>query len=339
MEAHAVAAKLIMTNWILRILETPLEMEAVEELQRRTWPGSETAIVPAHLLLAAVHNGGLVVGVYAGHAYRPFSVRSEIEPLSLWETGREVGLETDPSLVGFVFGFPGLYATPDGPRLKHCSHMLGVHPDFRDQGMGFALKRAQWQMVRRQGIDRITWTYDPLLSRNAFLNIARLGAVCNTYLPNEYGEMRDALNAGLPSDRFQVDWWVNSQRVARRLSKKPRPRLDLAHCLSAGAEIINPTEAWEQGLPRPASAPLSYIVGEGRQGGEGAKHRILLLEIPADFLALKATDPSLALEWRLHTRQLFEELFQRGYLVTDFIYLPGSSPRSFYVLSDGESTL
>jgi len=67
-----------MTKWILRILETPLEMEAVEELQRRTWPGSETAIVPAHLLLAAVHNGGLVVGVYAGHAYRPFSVRSEI---------------------------------------------------------------------------------------------------------------------------------------------------------------------------------------------------------------------------------------------------------------------
>jgi len=328
-----------MTKCILHILETSQEMEAVEELQRRTWPGSETDIVPAHLLLAAVHNGGLVVGAYAGPAYRPFSVRSDLEPQSLWEMGREMDSETDPSLVGFVFGFPGFYATPDGPRLKHCSHMLGVHPDFRDQGMGFALKRAQWQMVRHQGIDRVTWTYDPLLSRNAFLNIARLGAVCNTYLPNEYGEMRDAINAGLPSDRFQVDWWVNSPRVVRRLSKKPRPRLDLAYCLAAGAEIIIPTEAWERGLPRPIKAPLSHTIGIQGQGGEGAKHRILLLEIPSDFLALKAADPSLALEWRLHTRQLFEELFQRGYLATDFIYLPGAPARSFYVLSDGESTL
>ncbi len=250
-----------MTKCILRILETAQEMEAVEELQRRTWPGSETDIVPAHLLLAAVHNGGLVVGAFAGDANRPFSDRSDLETQSLLDTGRETDLERDHSLVGFVFGFPGFYATPDGPRLKHCSHMLGVHPDFRDQGIGFALKRAQWQMVRHQGIDRITWTYDPLLSRNAFLNIARLGAVCNTYSPNEYGDMRDAMNAGLPSDRFQVDWWVNTQRVVRRLSKKPRPRLDLADCLAAGAQIINPSQLRAQGLSHPASLPLSEFIG------------------------------------------------------------------------------
>ena len=87
---------------------------------------------------------------------------------------------------------------------------------YRDSGIGFALKRAQWQMVRHQDLDHITWTYDPLLSRNAYLNIARLGAVCSTYRRSEYGEMRDGLNVGLPSDRFQVDWWLNSHRVQRR---------------------------------------------------------------------------------------------------------------------------
>ena len=122
-----------------------------------------------------------------------------------------LGVFVNDELIGFVFGFPGIEPTPDGPRPKHCSHILGVLPDHRDGGVGFALKRAQWQMVRHQGLDHVTWTYDPLLSRNAHLNIARLGAVCSTYRRSEYGDMRDGLNAGLPSDRFQVDWWVTYQ--------------------------------------------------------------------------------------------------------------------------------
>jgi predicted GNAT superfamily acetyltransferase len=240
-------------------------------------------------------------------------------------------------LVGFVYGFPGLYFTPDGPRPKHCSHELGVHPAYRNQGLGFALKRAQWQMVRRQGLDLITWTYDPLLSRNAHLNIARLGAVCNTYLREVYGEMRDELNAGLPSDRFQVDWWVNSRRVDRRLSKRARPPLDLAHCLSAGAWIVNPSQV-AGGWPRPPDqlpAHLEVLSGRKQEG----ESNLLLVEIPADFQALKAADTGLALAWRLHTRLLFEGLFNQGYLVTDFVHLPGTQPRSFYVLTHGESTL
>ena len=70
------------------------------------------------------------------------------------------------------------------------------------------MKTYQREHVLRQGLDLITWTYNPLLARNAQLNIAKLGAVCTTYLPNLYGPMRDGLNAGLPSDRFQVDWWI-----------------------------------------------------------------------------------------------------------------------------------
>ncbi|MFN8427639.1 MAG: GNAT family N-acetyltransferase, partial [Anaerolineales bacterium] len=123
---------------IIKLIETPEEMNAIEALQREVWSGSETDVVPAHVFIAAIHNGGLLLGAYLNE-----------------------------QLVGFVFGFPGLYSTPDGPRAKHCSHMMGILPAHRDSGVGFALKRAQWQMVRHQGLDHITWTYDPLLSRNA----------------------------------------------------------------------------------------------------------------------------------------------------------------------------
>lgn len=283
----------------IRILETPQEMEAVVALQRLVWPGDDIEIVPVHMLRAAVHNGGLVIGAYS----------------------QEV-------LVGFVFGFPGFETTSQGVRLVHASHMAGVHPEFRDSGLGFRLKRAQWQLVRRQGVERITWTYDPLQSRNANLNITKLGAVCNTYIPDYYGPMGDRLNLGVPSDRFQVDWWVHSHRVKRKLSKKPPPKLDLAHYLAADAPFINHTRLNDAGLvvplpagPPPAGAPL------------------LLLEIPADIQAIKAIDLPLAIAWSAHLRSLLGDLFSRGYLVTDFVHLAGSSPRSFYVLSDGHATL
>ena len=307
-------------TWSIHILENPIDLEPVEELQRLVWPGSETDVVPLHILVTFAHNGGLVIGAYSGPTYSPKTDKNALP------------IQPGKQLVGFVFGFPGLYFTPDGPRPKHCSHQLGVHPQFRNMGLGFLLKRAQWQMVRHQGIDLITWTYDPLLSRNAHLNISRLGAVCQTYQREVYGEMRDQLNIGLPSDRFQVDWWVNSQRVKRRLSRRPRRSLDLAHFLSAGVQIINPTHLTSQGLSHPFSKDPSEIVSQ-------QDSNLLLLEIPPDFQSLKEMDASLALEWRLHTRYLFENLFERGYLVTDFVYLPATQPRSFYILSYGESTL
>ncbi len=197
--------------------------------------------------------------------------------------------------------------------------MLAVHPDYRDLGVGFKLKRAQWQMVRQQGIDLITWTYDPLQSRNANLNIARLGAVCSTYLRDFYGEMRDELNVGLPSDRFQVDWWVYSRRVNRRLSRRPRKPLTPADFFAADFPITHPPPPRFPFPPDPS--PL------------------LLLEIPADLAAVKAADPALALEWRMGTRSLFENLFAQGYLVTDFVYELGDPPHSYYVLTHGDSTL
>ncbi len=282
-----------MPEWIIHVLDTPEEMSMVEKLQSKIWTGSEIDIIPAHMLLAAVHNGGLALGAF-------------------------VGIE----LVGVAFGFPGIYTTPDGPRLKHHSHILGVLPEWNGKGIGFALKRAQWQVVRNQGIDRITWTYDPLLSRNAHLNISRLGAVCNMYLRSEYGDMRDDMNIGLPSDRFQVDWWLNSKRVERHLSKRPRTSLSLNHYRTAEATIL------EANIDR-GSAP-NFPDGIPPLTGT-----LLLVEIPTEFPTLKASSLSLARDWRFYTREIFEQAFKIDYLVTDFIQDNG---HSFYVLTNADST-
>jgi predicted GNAT superfamily acetyltransferase len=286
-----------MPSPIIKILESPDDMSAIETLQRDVWPGSETDVVPAHLLITAVHNGGLVVGAFI-----------------------------HDRLIGFVFGFPGIEFTPDGPRPKHCSHMLGIHPDQRDSGIGFALKRAQWQIVRHQGLDHVTWTYDPLLSRNAYLNIAKLGAVCSNYRRSEYGDMRDGLNAGLPSDRFQVDWWINTRRVERRLGKRPRKPLKLDNFSKAQLQplyTLQPSPQAESLLRPPEHfSPLNG--------------KLAMAEIPSDFIAVKNEDFALARDWRFFSRELFETAFAQGYIVTDFVY---DQARSFYVLAHGESTL
>lgn len=288
-----------MDDFTIRLLESSEDMTAAEELQRIVWPGSETDVIPAHLLITAIHNGGIVLGAFL-----------------------------EDSMVGLLFGFPGLNMLPDGPHPKHCSHMLGVHPAWRDSGLGFALKRAQWQMVRHQGLDHITWTYDPLLSRNAYLNVAKLGAICNSYRRSEYGDMRDGLNAGLPSDRFQVDWWLSTARVERRLSKQSRGALKLDQFAKAELQPLYTLHTGADGLPYPPDhfSPISTA--------------LLLVEIPPDFMALKAKDFALARDWRFFTREVFETIFADGYLITDFIFDRATGkPRSLYVLTNGESTL
>ncbi len=236
-------------------LTTHEEILAVEQIQRDVWGVPDVEVVPLHLLITAAKNGGLLLGAFDGER-----------------------------LAGFVFGFLGL--TADG-RLKHCSHMAGVHPDYRDQGLGYQLKLAQRAHVLALGIDLVTWTFDPLETRNAQLNFHKLGALCNTYLRNLYGDMRDGLNAGLPSDRFQVDWWVGSQQVAERLRVEEAPPSSIAPAAPR--------------LARDASADQ------------------MMLEVPAHFQTIKQTDMPLAMQWRLRTRQRFEDAFSQGYTVTDLL--------------------
>jgi predicted GNAT superfamily acetyltransferase len=285
----------------IRPLESIEDMILAETLQWKIWPGSETDIIPAHLSFTIARNGGVILGAFHGDR-----------------------------LVGYVIGFIGTdQSSPDRvamARLKHCSHQLGVLPEYRNRGVGYRLKVAQRDAVLKDGIRLVTWTYDPLLSGNAHFNIRLLGVVCNTYLREYYGVMRDALNMDLPSDRFNVDWWVTSNRVVSRLEGKRRP-LDLAHFLSAGAQKLNPATLGEDDLPRPIENPS---LPDGN---------FALVEIPPDFRFMKDRDIELARAWRLQTREVFEGAFRAGYMVTDFIYLKGERhPRSYYILSYGEGT-
>lgn len=309
------------SDFQLRIMESIDEMYLAEELQLIVWPGSEMEVVPAHLLTTAIHNGGVMIGAYyLGENNDKYS--------------QKLG---DPPLVGFVFGFLGSQKVNEKTIYKHLSHQMGIHPDFRNKGIGFALKRAQWQMVRKQGLELITWTYDPLLSINAYLNIHRLGSICRTYLRNIYGPLRDGLNKGLPTDRFQVELWVNSHRVDKRMSNQPRQKLDLAHFIAANAKVINPTFLDNANLPRMELAKSENNLNTVLDNPSA--NSLLLVEIPYNFLALKSQSVEIALEWRLHSRKIFESLFAEDYLVTDFIHLSGRFPRSYYVFSYGESTL
>ena len=111
------------------------------------------------------------------------------------------GAFIENKLVGAAFAFP---ATNNGLHLH--SHMTAVLDEFRDQGVGYALKIDQWNWAKKNNYSHISWTFDPLVRRNAKLNIAKLGVDISSYHPNFYGDMPDALNAGDESDRLMVSW-------------------------------------------------------------------------------------------------------------------------------------
>jgi predicted GNAT superfamily acetyltransferase len=261
---------------LIHPLTTHEEILAVEQLQRDAWGVPEVDVVPLHMLITPPRHGGLLLGAFDGDR-----------------------------LAGFVFGFLGL--TADG-RLKHCSHMAGVHPDYRDHGVGYALKLAQREHVLAQGLDLVTWTFDPLETRNAQLNFHKLGVVCNTYIRNLYGAMRAAINAGPPSDRFEVEWWIRSEHVVERLRRNelsPSSNSSLAGRRAGDSSLS------------PSAVPIRCGIPEAIPVPPDAAQ--LLLEVPANFQAIKHTDMSLAIQWRLRTRQLFEDAFSQGYTVTDLL--------------------
>jgi predicted GNAT superfamily acetyltransferase len=293
----------------IRPVQTHDEYLAVEQIQREVWGDDDVMVVPNHLLITAQKNGGLLLGAFE----------------ALPEAGKE-------QLVGFVFGFVGLAPStgsgqaPHG-KVKHCSHMAGVLPAYQNQNVGYRLKLAQREHVLAQGLNLITWTFDPLESRNARLNFHKLGATCRTYLRNLYGDMRDELNAGLPSDRFQVDWYIASAHVADRLRGDwvgPSASLRTSHSLSAlqaeGVPVLNRPLPGD--LPHPPQATFP-IAGDR-----------LLVHIPAQFQAIKAADLGLALAWREHTRALFEAAFAAGYTVVDLL---SENEQACYLLEKGLS--
>lgn len=291
-----------MGDIIIRSLETMAEYSAVEDIQRITWTMSDRDIIPAHALHAMQHSGAVLLGAFDGDR-----------------------------VVGFTFGILGTVDTPEridqvaAARLKMYSVIAGVLPDYQSRDVGYRLKMAQRDFALRIGVRLITWTYDPLESLNGRFNIGKLGAVCRRYLRHFHGDM-SGINNGLQTDRFEVEWWVTNNRVTARAARKWRP-LRLEALLGGGALLVNEAGFNEAGLPTP---PTNYV---------SRPSNLMLVEIPTSFQAIKKADFTLAQRWRSHTRDVFEGLFDSGFIVTDFVAHEdeGGRPHSYYLLTYGDA--
>jgi predicted GNAT superfamily acetyltransferase len=288
----------------IRLLETWTEYLAAEEIQHVVWEMPDWRdIVPAHILVTAQKNGGIVLGAFS----------------------------PTEQMVGLAFGFLGM----EGNQLKLCSDLLAVHPEWQGKQIGLRLKLHQREIALQHDIALITWTYDPLLALNASLNIGRLGAIARRYLINAYGEMTDGLNAGLPSDRFEVEWWLNSPRVRQsieRIDESTDVSLRTAHLqatvLHASWETLQQLGAQQIIHVTFDAAGLPQVDHTAEPSGD-----ILLIEIPNDIGAVKSARPELAREWRDRTRQVLQLSFAAGYMVTDIVFASRDGyRRAAYVL-------
>ncbi len=230
---------------VIRDIKTLDEMHEVEELQRENWGVSELDVLPALALRPQVEVGAILMGAFA--------------------EGR---------MVGFVFGFPGIL---NGETIIH-SDMLGVSSAYRSQNVGYLLKLAQRDAALALGVKRITWTFDPLQSRNAYLNFSKLGVIADRYLVNYYGETSSFLHR-FGTDRLWVSWLLDRERVSIRDFKNVPV---LIHC-------------------GPNNEP---VVGNTDYSNEK-----IIIEVPGE------PNPEL---WRGPTRAAFTTALDAGYIVNDF---------------------
>ena len=237
---------------------------------------------------------------------------SEVLQVTQKYGGMVLGAIEEGKLVGFLYAFLGRYHG----RVVHWSHMMAVEKSHRDKGLGFRMKLAHRRLALQEGIKSICWTFDPLQSRNAALNIGRLGVRVEEYLPDCYGRFPSVIEKGLPSDRFVVNWQIGSALVARRL------RGPWLRHVSIDLPRINETCRNDEGFV--VNRRISFSFAEPR----------LLLEIPANTDEMRVRALKLAQQWRLETRRMFQRALESGCRVLDFVTTRrGSDRRAFYVLS------
>jgi predicted GNAT superfamily acetyltransferase len=215
-------------------------------------------------------------------------------------------------MAGFLFSFA---AMKDG-EVYHHSHMAAVHPAHQGAGIAYALKMDQRKRVLDLGLDRIVWTFDPLESRNAALNLRKLGVVAHEYKEDIYGLSSGPVHGGMATDRVTVRWDLNAEGVRRRAEEGP----PATEPLPADVARINRT----------------VVDGEGRRIPTGwdwalAGSRVLV-EIPWDIGALKLDSRMVARDWRMHLREGLGRLLGEGCEIVDFFVDGDGDPRSFYLL-------
>lgn len=230
-------------------LDTLAGVREAADLFARVWRTDPTKPpLAAEVMRAVEHAGGYVMGAFIGD-----------------------------QMVGASSGFLGM----DGQRraVLH-SHISGVVDQGRGVGLALKLHQRAWALER--GIASITWTFDPLVRRNAWFNLVKLGATCVEYLPDFYGPMSDALNGGQSSDRLFTRW---------DLCATPRGPVDPPGAVLVLDEV--------DGQPQPTHARPT-------PGTD------LLVRLPADIEALRATAPDTADAWRGAVREALVPAFADG---------------------------
>lgn len=238
------------------------------------------SLEPMHGLEGAERAAALVEALWGPGQLPPFLIRA------FDHAGTVIlGAESDGQLVGFVLGFPGL----DGGLHMH-SHMLGVLPDQQSRGIGFALKLGQRAACLDEGVAEVRWTYDPLVARNAWFNLMKLGVEATGLLRSFYGRMDDVINRGDRSDRFEVRWRLESDRVNRTIDGYlPEP--------APGPILLEPEGNPDAARPRETGAPPE----------PGA-----VVAVPVDYHQLRQRDAALGAAWRDASSRAFEACFGCG---------------------------
>jgi predicted GNAT superfamily acetyltransferase len=245
------------------------ELEDLRELGSllaAIWERPDDPPINTDLLRALAHSGNYVAGARVG--------------------GR---------LVGGLVGWLGARALNE---LHLHSHILGVVADAQVAGVGFELKQDQRRWCLERGVETIEWTTDPLVRRNAYFNLTKLGAAASEYLVNFYGVMTDGLNAGEESDRLLIVWELDSSR-ARAAAGGHAVEPDIPGLLGGGAAAI-------------------LSVGDAGEPVRGAASgaRVLICQVPEDIVALRHANPSLARSWRLALRDALQDALRAGHAVT-----------------------
>ncbi len=267
----------------IRALKTIAELKAVEDLQVEVWGCSEREILPSLTLIPLLDIGGVLLGAF-----------------------------NEQELVGFVVGFPGFET---GQAILH-SDMLAVKAEYRSTGLGYRLKLEQRRFALANGVEKITWTFDPLQAANAHLNFGKLGVIADRYKVNYYGETSSALHH-TGTDRLWVTWWLSSVRVKQRV-EQPVSR------------------AANNRLPDFAAIPALLKVGtdgEPQKFPVDSKHDSMRIEIPHDINAIVSGDEALARRWRAATRAKFTASLAEHFVVADFFQAQEPAHPGFYLLT------
>jgi chorismate synthase len=280
-----------MTDYTIRPFRDIDELRACVALQEETWGhGFSERVAPAILKVAQIL-GGVAAGAY----------------------------DPQGKLTGFVFGMTGV---KDG-EVVHWSDMLAVRRGVRDTGLGTRLKAYQRKVLLERGIRKMFWTFDPLQSRNAYLNFAKLGIVVREYARDMYGQTDSPLHHGIGTDRFIALWHLASPRVERRVTG-----------LERGPTAVDVLDA------APALAPLETRGEPVRPGRPLLNLDVprVRVAIPEDISALMAQSMALAVSWREATRTALTHYMDRGFEVQELVRGEGVSE---YLLSrqpvqDGE---